>query len=205
MLLCPWDFPGKNTKCIAIFFSRASSQPREQTCISFIGWQTLDHWATREAVTVTVTAVKRETGVSGTFLKLNLKDLEYSLGTGRLSGIVRGSSWWQMTPLVPQQQELIKLHSCPLPWMPVAYLFFFFFFLASLYLSFYCCFSWQCPVSSYIFHSKSWKVRLSSLQLIAFCSRGASIPGHPIEHSQVVDVAALGSAAGWLVPSVDDW
>ena len=130
MLLCPWDFPSKNTKCIAIFFSRASSQPREQTCISFIGRQTLDHWATREAVTVTVTAVKRQTGVSGTFLKLNLKDLEYSLGTGRLSGIVRGSSWWQMTPLVPQQQELIKLHSCPLPWMPVAYLFFFFFFFS---------------------------------------------------------------------------
>ena len=128
MLLCPWDFPGKNTKCIAIFFSRASSQPRDQTCISCIGRQILYHWATREALTVTVTAVKRETGVSGTFLTLNLKDLEYSLGTGRLSGIVGGSSWWQMTLLVPRQQELIKLHSCPLPWMPVAYLFFFFFF-----------------------------------------------------------------------------
>ena len=40
-------------------------------------------------LTVMVTAVKRETGVSGTFLQLNLKDLEHSLGTGRLSGIVK--------------------------------------------------------------------------------------------------------------------
>lgn len=30
---------------------------------------------------MTVTAAKRETGVSGAFLKLNLKGLEYSLGT----------------------------------------------------------------------------------------------------------------------------
>lgn len=84
--------------------------------------------------------------------------------------------------------------------MPVAYLFFF----CLLYLSFYFCFPWQCTVSSYIFHSNSWEVWLSSLQLIAFCLGGASIPGHPIEHSQVVDVAALGSGAGWLDQSVDD-
>lgn len=68
-------------------------------------------------LTVMVTAVKRETGVSGTFLQLNLKDLEHSLGTGRLSGIVRGSSWWQVTLLVPWEQELTELHSTPLPWM----------------------------------------------------------------------------------------
>ena len=34
---------------VAISFSRGSSQPRDQTCISCIGRQVLYHWATREA------------------------------------------------------------------------------------------------------------------------------------------------------------
>ena len=33
----------------AISFSRVSSQPRNRTCVSDIGRQILDHWATREA------------------------------------------------------------------------------------------------------------------------------------------------------------
>ena len=33
---CPWDFPGKNTGVVAIFFSRRSSWPRDWTRISFI-------------------------------------------------------------------------------------------------------------------------------------------------------------------------
>ena len=37
-LLCPWNFPGKNTG-ITISFSRGSAQPRGQTCVSGIGRQ----------------------------------------------------------------------------------------------------------------------------------------------------------------------
>ena len=65
-----------------------------------------------------VTVAIREKGVSGIFSQLNLKDLEQSLGTGRLSGTVKGNSKGQATLLVSQQQELIELHSCALPWMP---------------------------------------------------------------------------------------
>jgi len=37
-LLCPWDFSGKNTGEVAIFFSRGSSQSRDKTQISlFVG------------------------------------------------------------------------------------------------------------------------------------------------------------------------
>ena len=35
-LLCPWDFPGKNTG-VGCHFSGGSSRPRDQTCISCIG------------------------------------------------------------------------------------------------------------------------------------------------------------------------
>ena len=35
-LFCPWDLPGKNT---AISFSRGSSQPRDQTHVSFGAWK----------------------------------------------------------------------------------------------------------------------------------------------------------------------
>ena len=48
-LLCPWDFPGKNTgaEWVAIFFSRGSSWPRNQTHVSWvscIGRWILYHW-----------------------------------------------------------------------------------------------------------------------------------------------------------------
>ena len=33
-LLCPWDFPGKNTGVGAISFSRGSSRPKDRTLIS---------------------------------------------------------------------------------------------------------------------------------------------------------------------------
>ena len=48
-LLCPWDFPAKNTGVGCHFLTRASSQPRDQTHMSCTGRQILDHWATREA------------------------------------------------------------------------------------------------------------------------------------------------------------
>ena len=35
-LLCPWDFPGKNTEWVAISFSRGSSPPRDPPFISCI-------------------------------------------------------------------------------------------------------------------------------------------------------------------------
>ena len=34
---------------VAIFFSRGTSWPRDQTCVSFIGRQILHHWATWKA------------------------------------------------------------------------------------------------------------------------------------------------------------
>ena len=49
-LLCPWNFPGRNTGVRCHFFSsRDSSQPRDQTwvsCISCIGRWILYHCAT---------------------------------------------------------------------------------------------------------------------------------------------------------------
>ena len=45
-LLCPWNFPAKNTRVVVISFSRGSSRLREQTpvsCISCIGRQILYH------------------------------------------------------------------------------------------------------------------------------------------------------------------
>ena len=35
-LLCPWDFPGKNTGWVAMPFSRGSSQPRGWTLVSLL-------------------------------------------------------------------------------------------------------------------------------------------------------------------------
>ena len=35
-LLCPWDFPGKNTEVDCISFSRGSSRPRDQILISCV-------------------------------------------------------------------------------------------------------------------------------------------------------------------------
>ena len=40
-LLCPWDFPGKNTGVGCHSFSRGSSRPRDQTHVSCLGKQTL--------------------------------------------------------------------------------------------------------------------------------------------------------------------
>ena len=42
-LLCPWDFPGKNTGVGCHFFSRGSSQPKDQTHTSSIGRWILYH------------------------------------------------------------------------------------------------------------------------------------------------------------------
>ena len=33
---CPWNFPGKNMEWVAIPFSRGSSWPRDQTCVSYV-------------------------------------------------------------------------------------------------------------------------------------------------------------------------
>ena len=48
-LLCPWDFPGKNTRVGCHSFSKGASWPRDQTHVSCIGKQILYCWATREA------------------------------------------------------------------------------------------------------------------------------------------------------------
>ena len=47
-LLCPWDFPGKNTEWVAISFSRGSSQPRDRTQVSCTAGRFFTNWTTRE-------------------------------------------------------------------------------------------------------------------------------------------------------------
>ena len=49
-LLCPWDFPGKNTGGGSISFSRGSSQSRDQTHVSCFGRWSLYQWITWEAL-----------------------------------------------------------------------------------------------------------------------------------------------------------
>ena len=48
-LLCPWDFPGKNTGWVAISSSRGSSRPRDQTQVSCLAGRFFTVWATKEA------------------------------------------------------------------------------------------------------------------------------------------------------------
>ena len=48
--LHPWDFPGKNTRMVAISSSKGSFQPRNRTHISCIGRQILYHRATWEGI-----------------------------------------------------------------------------------------------------------------------------------------------------------
>jgi len=48
-LLCPLDFPGKSIGVDCHFFSRGSSQPRDQTHVSCIGRRVPYHWAIGEA------------------------------------------------------------------------------------------------------------------------------------------------------------
>ena len=48
-LLCSWDYPRKNTGIVAIPFSRASSQPRDQTWVSCIAGGFFTICAIREA------------------------------------------------------------------------------------------------------------------------------------------------------------
>jgi len=50
-LLCPWDFPGKNTWVGCHFVTQGIFPPRDRThvsCVSCIGRRIRYHWATRE-------------------------------------------------------------------------------------------------------------------------------------------------------------
>ena len=47
-LLCPWDFPGKNTGVGCHFFLQGSSRPRDETLVSCLGRQILYHWVSRK-------------------------------------------------------------------------------------------------------------------------------------------------------------
>ena len=44
-LLCPWDFPGKNTGMVAVSSSRGSFPPSDRTSISYLSRQILFHRA----------------------------------------------------------------------------------------------------------------------------------------------------------------
>ena len=60
-LLCPWDFPGKNTWVGCHFLLRGISPPRDQThipCVSCIGRRILYHWASKEAYIIHERKVK---------------------------------------------------------------------------------------------------------------------------------------------------
>ena len=48
-LLCPWNFPGKNTGVGCHFLLQGISQPRDQTCVSCVGRRFLYCWATNKA------------------------------------------------------------------------------------------------------------------------------------------------------------
>ena len=47
-LLCPWTLPGKNTGVGCHYFSRGSSQPRDQIWFSCIAGRSFTIWVTRE-------------------------------------------------------------------------------------------------------------------------------------------------------------
>ena len=52
-LLCPWDFAGKNVRVVFISFSRGSSLPRDQTCVSYVSCIASEFftcWTNREAL-----------------------------------------------------------------------------------------------------------------------------------------------------------
>ena len=48
-LLCPWDFPGKNTGVGCHFLLQGTSWPRDQTWVFHITGRCFTLWATREA------------------------------------------------------------------------------------------------------------------------------------------------------------
>ena len=57
-LLCPWSFLARILEWVAISFSRESSRPRDQTCVScvsYTGRQILHHSATWEAKNIFLT------------------------------------------------------------------------------------------------------------------------------------------------------
>ena len=49
-LLCPWNFPGKNTGAGSHSLLRGSSWPRDRTWVSCIAGRFFTIWATREAI-----------------------------------------------------------------------------------------------------------------------------------------------------------
>ena len=57
-LYSPWNSPGQNIEVVAFPFSRASSQPRDQTQVCRIAGGFLTSWATREALWFLVSEVK---------------------------------------------------------------------------------------------------------------------------------------------------
>ena len=76
-----WNFPGKNTGMVSIFFSRGSSWPRNLihvSCVSYIGRWILYHWATWEvldgiyAIINQTHLITRDRKLSPTWLKAKI-------------------------------------------------------------------------------------------------------------------------------------
>ena len=109
-------FQARVLKWVAISYSRASSQPKGRTHVSWvscIGRWVLYHWATREALRSTVPLSKCEdvnsvrSTVSPQYLVLTPRSLcNSALLKGRLSPRWRGASGPQVVPLLPSPGKL---------------------------------------------------------------------------------------------------
>ena len=77
-ILCPWDFPGKNTGLGCHFFlqgifpTQGLNQPRDWTCASCIGRWICYHWATWEANKAPRILLQKQRALSKYYLLFNL-------------------------------------------------------------------------------------------------------------------------------------
>ena len=53
-LLCPWNFPGKNTGVVSVPFSRESSWPRDQIGVSCTAGRFFIIWTVKKALCLTI-------------------------------------------------------------------------------------------------------------------------------------------------------
>ena len=110
---------------VAISFSRGSSQPRDQTCISCIDRWILYHWATREALSLQVYCLSKSTYHSSALGKPKPRqglplDSKYNLVLGMAAvGLIHAlHSGWTLVAPPSKLRKLSKgqLHppqSCP--------------------------------------------------------------------------------------------
>ena len=93
-LLCPWDFPGKNTGVGAISFSRGSSRPKDRTLISHTVGRLyhLSHWNYQTE------NLKQICDVQGQEMDFSAQNREYTLLLP-FFGVWRGVCYWSIWTL----------------------------------------------------------------------------------------------------------